>query len=206
MSVAQCSSCSSIHRTRTVPSSLRYCSKDLPCWETLQPTFLYNRCYSDYGYDTRPLFFHRLRCGCHSVCPTTRRRAPRHSSAVVLRSQRHRPRQRIGPPPLLMAERGERPMSEVYFDPKRVGSYGGVDGLRRVTRLPQKVVKEWLSAQDAYTLHKPARRHFKRRRVIMGGMLFTGLVIDSRYVWPSFRCGGSLMQSNELAYSHEYIP
>ena len=40
-----------------------------------------------------------------------------------------------------MAERGERPMSEVYFDPKRVGSYGGVDGLRRVTRLPQKVVK-----------------------------------------------------------------
>ena len=69
-----------------------------------------------------------------------------------------------------MAERGERPMSEVYFDPKRVGSYGGVDGLRRVTRLPQQVVKEWLSAQDAYTLHKPARRHFKRRRVIVGGM------------------------------------
>ena len=35
--------------------------------------------------------------------------------------------------------------------------------------------------------------------------LFIGLVIVSRYVWPSFRCGGSLMQSNELAYSHEYM-
>ena len=48
-------------------------------------------------------------------------------------------------------------MREVYFDPKRVGSYGGVGA-------------EWLSEQDAYTLHKPARRHFKRRRVIVGGI------------------------------------
>ena len=44
-------------------------------------------------------------------------------------------------------------------------------GLRRVTRLPRKTVTAWLSAQDVYTLHKPARRHFKRRRVIVGGML-----------------------------------
>ena len=170
VSVAQCSSCSSIHRTHTVPSSLRYCSKDLPCWETLQPAFLYNRCYSDYGYSARPLLFHRCHCGCHSVCPSTRRRAPRHSSAVGLRSQRHRPRQHIDPPPLLMAQRGERTLSGVYFDPTRVGSYGGVAGLRRVTRLPEKTVKAWLSAQDTYTLHKPARRHFKRRQVIVGGM------------------------------------
>ena len=61
-------------------------------------------------------------------------------------------------------------MSEVYFDPKRVGSYGGVDAFRRVTRVPRKIVAEWLSAQDTYTLHKPARRHFTRRRVIVGGM------------------------------------
>ena len=104
------------------------------------------------------------------MCPTIRRRAPRHSSAFVLRSQRHRPRQRIGPPPLLMARTREQPMSEVYFDPKRVGSYGGVDALRRVTRVPRKIVAEWLWEQDAYTLHKPARRHFKRRRVIVGGI------------------------------------
>ena len=61
-------------------------------------------------------------------------------------------------------------MRGVYFDPKRVGSYGGVDALRRITRVPRKIVAEWLSEHDAYTLHKPARRHFKRRPVIVGGM------------------------------------
>ena len=39
-----------------------------------------------------------------------------------------------------------------------------------VTHVPQKIVAEWLSEQDAYTLHKPARRHFRRRRVIVGGL------------------------------------
>ena len=69
-----------------------------------------------------------------------------------------------------MAPRKEQPLRSVYFDPTRVGSYGGVDALRRVTRMPRKMVAEWLSEQDAYTLHKPARRHFKRRRVIVGGL------------------------------------
>ena len=67
-----------------------------------------------------------------------------------------------------MASRNKR-LKRVYFDPKRVSSYGGVDALRRVTRVPRKIVKEWLSEQDAYTLHKPARRHFRRRRVVVGG-------------------------------------
>ena len=65
---------------------------------------------------------------------------------------------------------GVLPLREVYFDPKRVGSYDGVGALRRVTRVQRKIVAEWLSEQDAYTLHKPARRHFKRRRVIVGGI------------------------------------
>ena len=61
-------------------------------------------------------------------------------------------------------------LKTVYFDPKRVGSYGGVDALRRVTHAPRKIVAQWLSEQDAYSLHKPARRRFKRRCVIVGGM------------------------------------
>ena len=102
---------------------------------------------------------------CHSVCPTIRQRTPRRSSAFVLRS-RQRHRQRIGPSVLMTSKR----LKEVYFDPNRVGSYGGVDALRRVTHAPRKIVAQWLSEQDAYSLHKPARRRFKRRCVIVGGM------------------------------------
>ena len=67
-----------------------------------------------------------------------------------------------------MAPRNKQ-LKRVYFDSKRVSSYGGVDALRRVTRVPRKIVEEWLSEQDAYTLHKPARRHFRRLRVVVGG-------------------------------------
>ena len=31
-------------------------------------------------------------------------------------------------------------------------------------------IKEWLMKQDTYTLHKPIRRHFRRNRVIVGGI------------------------------------
>ena len=70
----------------------------------------------------------------------------------------------------MASRRKEQPLKEVYFDPTKVGSYSGVDALRRVTRVPRKIVEEWLSEQDAYTLHKPARRHFRRRRVIVGDL------------------------------------
>ncbi len=54
-----------------------------------------------------------------------------------------------------------------YYDPKRVGSYGGVTALRRA--VPDQDVGRWLSEQDTYTLHKPVRRRFKRRCVVVGG-------------------------------------
>ena len=58
-------------------------------------------------------------------------------------------------------------LQQIYYDPKRVGSYGGVAALRKV--VPEYNVEQWLSVQDAYTLHKPVRRHFKRRCVVVGG-------------------------------------
>ena len=128
---------------------------------TLQPEFLYNRCYSDYGFATRLFLFIRYHRRSDSA-PTIRQRTPRRSS--VLWSQRHR--QRIGTS-VLMAS---KTLKKVYFDPKRVCSYGGVDALRRVTHAPRKIVARWLSEQDAYSLHKPARRRFNRRCVIVGGM------------------------------------
>ena len=61
----------------------------------------------------------------------------------------------------------ERKKLQRYYDQKLVGSYGGVAALRRV--VPDKHVKRWLSEQDTYTLHKPVRRRFKRRCVVVGG-------------------------------------
>ena len=58
----------------------------------------------------------------------------------------------------------------IYFNSKKVGSYAGVDRLRRAARLPAYDAKKRLLGEDAYTLHKAVRRRFKRRRVIVGGM------------------------------------
>ena len=54
--------------------------------------------------------------------------------------------------------------------------------MRRVTRLKRPQVKEWLSHQDTYTLHKPVRRHFVRRRIVVGGLdhQFQADLIDVR--------------------------
>ena len=37
-------------------------------------------------------------------------------------------------------------------------------------KLSSKDISNWLMSQDAYILHKPARRNFKRNRVIVGGI------------------------------------
>ena len=62
---------------------------------------------------------------------------------------------------------GRSKLQQRYYDPKRVGSYGGVAALRRV--VPEQDVERWLSEQDTYTLHKPVRCRFKRRCVVVGG-------------------------------------
>jgi len=54
-----------------------------------------------------------------------------------------------------------------YYDPKNPGSFGGVQSLSKVADQP---VKEWLSGQETYTLHRPVRRNFQRRRIIVSGI------------------------------------
>ena len=67
-------------------------------------------------------------------------------------------------------------LSSVYYDSKRSGGFGGVDRLYNDVKKEGKFdisrakIKEWLMKQDAYTLHKPIQRHFKRNRVIVGGI------------------------------------
>ena len=61
-------------------------------------------------------------------------------------------------------------LASVYYDPKRSGGFGGVDRLYKDVKKEGKFnisrtkIKEWLMKQDAYTLHKPIRRHFKRAK------------------------------------------
>jgi hypothetical protein len=59
-------------------------------------------------------------------------------------------------------------MNQVYYDPSNPGSFGGVAPLVRQTR--SNNAKTWLSSQDAYTLHKPVRRIFPRRKTFSKGI------------------------------------
>ena len=58
----------------------------------------------------------------------------------------------------------------IYYDPTHPGAYGGINALhcQVIGVLNKKQVKDWLSGQDTYTLHKPIRRKFNRRRVLVG--------------------------------------
>ena len=67
-------------------------------------------------------------------------------------------------------------LTQMYYNPKRSGALGGVERLYRDVKKDGKYaisraqLKKWLMKQDTYTLHKPARRHYKRNRVIVGGI------------------------------------
>ena len=69
----------------------------------------------------------------------------------------------------------EKTLSSIYLDPSHPPSFGGLDAVYRAVKekgkrkLSRKQVQDWLSQQDVYTIHKPARRHYKRSRVIVPG-------------------------------------
>ena len=69
----------------------------------------------------------------------------------------------------------EKTLTSIYLDPSHPASFGGVDAVYRAVKekgknkISRKQVQDWLSQQDVYTLHKPARRHYKRSRVIVFG-------------------------------------
>ena len=103
-------------------------------------------------------------------------------------------------------------LSKIYHDPKDSGSLGGVDRLLQRARqlhvpgVTRKMVQEYLKSEQAYTLHKPARRRFTRNHTYVaeidaqwqadladmqgiarqnGGMRYLLTVIDvfSKFAW-----------------------
>ena len=61
-------------------------------------------------------------------------------------------------------------MESVYYEASKPGSYGGIRPLARYSGSPVKTVTNWLSSQDTYTLHKPIRKTFPRRKTFAKGI------------------------------------
>ena len=68
-------------------------------------------------------------------------------------------------------------LSNLYYDPKQPGAFSGVnkffekvrrDGKWKISR---QRLSQWLQNQDAYSLHRSAKKRFKRNKVITSGLL-----------------------------------
>jgi transposase InsO family protein len=81
--------------------------------------------------------------------------------------------------------RVEALLKRIYFNPSHPASYGGVNALylsakkenKKVTR---KQIENWLSAQDAYTLHRKVVNKFPRRKFLSRGLnnIFQADLVD----------------------------
>lgn len=64
-------------------------------------------------------------------------------------------------------------LRSVYYSPENAGSYGGSERLYQQVKdrgIGRDQVREFLSQQQSYTLHKPARRHFTRNKTYASGI------------------------------------
>ena len=60
-------------------------------------------------------------------------------------------------------------MESTYYNLLAPASYGGLSKYKPKGNT-KKQVREWLQSQDTCTLHKPTRRRFPRRRVVVYGI------------------------------------
>ncbi len=67
-------------------------------------------------------------------------------------------------------------LKKLYYNASNQGSFSGVQALKKAVNeagykhISVAAIREWLQAQDTYTLHKPPVRTFKRSRVVVGGL------------------------------------
>ena len=66
-------------------------------------------------------------------------------------------------------------LKDLYYNPKKAGSYGGVTSLWNAVKAegnPHKLrysdIKKWLYKEEAYNLHKPYNDKFEREAIIVG--------------------------------------
>jgi len=53
-------------------------------------------------------------------------------------------------------------VGKIYYDPKHTAGFSSAAKLVSAAKSINRNVEEWLSGQDAYTLHKPVRKRFPR--------------------------------------------
>jgi len=61
-------------------------------------------------------------------------------------------------------------MEAIYFDVRSPGSFGGIRNFKRYSGLSEREVMKFLTRQDTYTLHKPRRTRFPRRKTYSKGI------------------------------------
>jgi len=69
----------------------------------------------------------------------------------------------------------EKLLEKLYYNINQGGSLGSVDALyhaakKQNKKVTKRQVREWLKTQRVYSLHRPARKQFRRNRVIVGSM------------------------------------
>ena len=70
----------------------------------------------------------------------------------------------------------DKALAKLYYDASKSGSFGGVERLyeralaAKVAGFTRKKVRAFLAAQQTYTLHRPARRHYKRNPTNASGI------------------------------------
>ena len=70
----------------------------------------------------------------------------------------------------------DKALAKLIYDASRAGSFGGVKRLylralaSKVAGLTRDKVRAFLAAQQAYTLHRPARRHYNRNLTYASGI------------------------------------
>lgn len=72
----------------------------------------------------------------------------------------------------------ENKLNKIYYNPKHPASFSGINKLYKEIKKSKplgkyvtlNIIKSWLSKQKTYTLHKPIKRKFKRRKTISAGI------------------------------------
>jgi hypothetical protein len=87
---------------------------------------------------------------------------------------------------------------DAYYDVRQPGSYGGVQALYRLMKMKdptvtKKRVVDWLSEQQTYSLHKPVRRRFARRKIYSR---------DIDYLWQADLVDMSHLADNNDGYRY----